>query len=219
MGPGIGRRAAHKTATKAALQEAASRLFAEQGYEATTVHQIAAGAHVTERTFHRYFDGKEGLLAEGAVEWVRALQDEIVRRPRAEAPFVAVRRAMVALTRRTGPSGAAAPFWRVIEMPQPLQRLQRTSPRPLRRLEAAITDAIQARLSARSGTEEAGLLGADEEYESQVLGRVAVAALRSAVIRHRQSETDDETSSPGVEELLETAFKTIASHAGAKVQK
>ena len=37
----IGRREANKRATRAAIKEAAMRLVAEQGFEATTVRQIA----------------------------------------------------------------------------------------------------------------------------------------------------------------------------------
>ncbi|MCL8026750.1 TetR/AcrR family transcriptional regulator [Nocardioides bruguierae] len=40
------------------LERAALTLSAEQGYEATTVAQIAAAAGVTERTFYRHFPDK-----------------------------------------------------------------------------------------------------------------------------------------------------------------
>ncbi|WDZ86229.1 TetR/AcrR family transcriptional regulator [Micromonospora cathayae] len=44
------------------LQEAALALFAERGYAATTVDDIAARAGVSQRTFFRHFPDKEEVL-------------------------------------------------------------------------------------------------------------------------------------------------------------
>lgn len=48
------------------LQQAALDLFHEQGYEQTTVAEIAARAGVTERTFFRYFSDKREVLFAGS---------------------------------------------------------------------------------------------------------------------------------------------------------
>ncbi len=48
-----------KAKTRAAIQRSAFRLFHEQGYEATTVEQIADAAEVSPSTFFRYFPSKE----------------------------------------------------------------------------------------------------------------------------------------------------------------
>jgi AcrR family transcriptional regulator len=48
------------------LREAAMRLYVEQGYEQTTVAQIAAQAGVTARTFFRHFTDKREVLFAGA---------------------------------------------------------------------------------------------------------------------------------------------------------
>lgn len=47
------------------LQQAAMQLFAERGFEATTVADIAARAGVTERTFFRHFADKREVLFSG----------------------------------------------------------------------------------------------------------------------------------------------------------
>lgn len=57
-----GRRARHKERTFHALRDAALLLFREQGFDATTIDQIAAAADVAPRTFFRYFPCKEALL-------------------------------------------------------------------------------------------------------------------------------------------------------------
>lgn len=51
-----------KARTKALIQDEALRLFAEQGYEATTVTQIAAAAEVSPSTLFRYFETKADIL-------------------------------------------------------------------------------------------------------------------------------------------------------------
>ena len=47
---------------KAVIQGHALKLFAKQGYSATTVEQIAEAAEISSSTFFRYFKSKEGVV-------------------------------------------------------------------------------------------------------------------------------------------------------------
>src|SRR5689334_15728132 len=52
--------------TRARILAAARRLFAEEGYEPTTVRAVAAAAKADPALVIRYFGSKEGLFAEAA---------------------------------------------------------------------------------------------------------------------------------------------------------
>ncbi len=58
--PGLRER--KKAKTRALIQEQAVRLFLEQGYEATSVEQIAEAAEVSPSTIFRYFPTKPDLV-------------------------------------------------------------------------------------------------------------------------------------------------------------
>jgi AcrR family transcriptional regulator len=73
-----------KLATWRAIQSAALRLFDEQGYEATTVEQIAAAANVSRATFFNYFAGKDATLLDQDPQERREWQALIAERPPGE---------------------------------------------------------------------------------------------------------------------------------------
>ncbi|GGU18198.1 TetR family transcriptional regulator [Streptomyces coeruleorubidus] len=84
-----------KQRTRDALLRAALELFATRGYEETTVDDIAAAVDVSQRTFFRYFAGKE----ETAFYVTRLAETQVVEavraRPPGEAPLEALRRALL----------------------------------------------------------------------------------------------------------------------------
>jgi AcrR family transcriptional regulator len=79
-----------KPDSRGRLEQAALALYAERGFENTTVAEIAAAAGLTERTFFRYFADKREVLFGGA----GALQELLVRAvadaPAEVAPLKAV---------------------------------------------------------------------------------------------------------------------------------
>jgi len=86
-----GLRERKKARTRASLREHALRLFRDQGYQATTVEQIAAAAEVSPSTFFRYFPTKEDLILQDDMD-VRML-DALSRQPAGLAPVTAIRAA------------------------------------------------------------------------------------------------------------------------------
>ncbi|MFE3195809.1 TetR/AcrR family transcriptional regulator [Nocardia sp. NPDC059240] len=69
---------------------AAVDLFAEQGYDATTVAQIAERAGVTKSTFFRHFPDKREILVAGQQALCRLLTDGITEAPEGATPLDAV---------------------------------------------------------------------------------------------------------------------------------
>jgi AcrR family transcriptional regulator len=78
-----------KARTRAAIREHALRLFREQGYDATTVEQIAAAAEVSPSTFFRYFPTKEDVVVRD--DFDDRLFEAFDRQPRSLTPVAALR--------------------------------------------------------------------------------------------------------------------------------
>src|ERR1039458_128101 len=72
------------------LVVAAVDLFTEQGYDATTVTQIAERAGVTKSTFFRYFPDKRDILVAGQETLSQLLADGIAEAPVGASPLEAV---------------------------------------------------------------------------------------------------------------------------------
>jgi AcrR family transcriptional regulator len=78
------------------LVSAALALYAERGYENTTVAEIAARAGLTERTFFRHFADKREVLFWGAGALQDLLVDAVAGAPDSASPIAAVAAALEA---------------------------------------------------------------------------------------------------------------------------
>lgn len=88
-----GRRERHKVEVYRRIRQAATTLFRQQGYEATTVEQIAERADVAKGTVFNYFPAKDALLQAFSVDvhdrivvelgpietWTGTTREQIVR--------------------------------------------------------------------------------------------------------------------------------------------
>ena len=89
MSPSL--REERKARTSTTIGAAALDLFAERGYAAVTVAEVAAAAGVGERTLYRYFADKEDLLFGEEEAWRSALRVAIEQQPAGAPPFAVLR--------------------------------------------------------------------------------------------------------------------------------
>ncbi|MFE6894838.1 TetR/AcrR family transcriptional regulator [Streptomyces sp. NPDC057694] len=87
--PKIGLRERKKIKTRTAIREATYRLIEEQGYDATTVEQIAEAAEVSPSTVFRYFPTKEDIVLTD--EFDPVLERELRARPADESIVDSIR--------------------------------------------------------------------------------------------------------------------------------
>jgi len=85
------------------LVVAAVDLFTEQGYDTTTVAQIAERAGTTKSTFFRYFPDKREILVAGQETLSRLLADGIAEAPVGASPLEAVAAGLERVSSAMGP--------------------------------------------------------------------------------------------------------------------
>lgn len=72
------------------LEQAALELFAERGYDQTTVQDIAVRAGLTKRTFFRHFTDKREVLFGGGDAFQQRFVDGLAATPPAAGPLEAI---------------------------------------------------------------------------------------------------------------------------------
>jgi AcrR family transcriptional regulator len=180
-----------KAQTRQRLQEQALRLFAEHGYEATTVEQIAAAAGVSHMTFFRYFPTKEDVVLSD--DYDPMLAALIRARPRSEHPIVRIHAAV-----REGLTAIYAADREAL----------------LARVRLILrTPALRARLwENQFATRELfeGALGASS-LRTRVLASVCLAALTTAL--EAWADGDGERELPN---LIDDAFRVLRRDLGLR---
>ncbi|SEH63825.1 DNA-binding transcriptional regulator, AcrR family [Mycolicibacterium rutilum] len=137
------------------LEEAALELYAENGFDRTTVAEIAERAGLTERTFFRHFADKREVLFSGQDALVDILSKTVVEAPDSLSPLAAVGAGLIAV---------GAQFDDRHELARRRQQIIDATPalqeRELSKL-AALADALAAALRARGVPDTAARLGAE----------------------------------------------------------
>ncbi|MFG2037546.1 TetR family transcriptional regulator [Dactylosporangium sp. NPDC048998] len=162
------------------LAEAALRLVAYQGFEETTIDQMAAAAGVSRRTFFRYFQSKEDVIIEFLSDLGRQLSAALQARPAHEAPQVAVRQALRVFTDK---------FWEHPEKSRRLARVTVETPALLARyLERQVSwrAALTAELARRTGADPA------RDLRPSIVVAVAFAAFDTALTRWVTPDSDED---------------------------
>jgi AcrR family transcriptional regulator len=91
-GQGGGLRERKKQKTRESIQRTALRLFVKQGYEETTIEQIAAAAEISPSTFFNYFPAKEDVVLFDAYDPIAIRM--FLERPKDEPLNVVIRRVL-----------------------------------------------------------------------------------------------------------------------------
>ncbi|GAA4213227.1 TetR family transcriptional regulator [Microbispora amethystogenes] len=126
-----------KAKTRRTIQEEALRLFAEQGYDATTVEQIAEAAEVSPSTFFRYFPTKEDVVTQDDYDPI--LLEAIRAQPPDLPPLTALRAAFRTAFESMGPE----------ELDRTLARTKLSTSVPA--LRARITEGLFATIEMLAG--------------------------------------------------------------------
>jgi AcrR family transcriptional regulator len=198
-----GLRARKKERTRRALSDAATAMFAERGFDAVTLAEIAAAADVSIGTVFNYFRTKEELFFDRA----DALTDDLLRtvcgRPPGTGVVAAFRswhqRELALLLDPRG-AGATLRYFRTVAASPALQAAER---RLFQRLERALTEAL------REGPADSA---------PQFLAAVLLALHRSVidVIRgHNLEEHPPAETRAGALDASATAFELLSDAAHA----
>ena len=100
-----GLRERKKQRTREALINAAHSLFCANGYEATTIDEIAEAVEVSSRTFFRYFSSKEDVALSLADEQITAVLEAFAGQP-ADMPVLTAMRSAAVEVMRAGEAEA-----------------------------------------------------------------------------------------------------------------
>jgi AcrR family transcriptional regulator len=129
--------------SRARLVQAAMVLYGEQGFDRTTVAEIAERAGLTERTFFRYFTDKREVLFFGAQALQELLVNTVVNAPASTTPIEAVTRALEAAGKMFGERREfSVQRQRIIDGSTELQERELIK---LATLAAAVADALRQR--------------------------------------------------------------------------
>ncbi|MGW4245032.1 TetR/AcrR family transcriptional regulator [Nocardia sp. NPDC004722] len=106
--PGLRER--KKQQTRDRIIDVALRLCDEQGFDATTVEQIADAADVSPRTVNRYFDSKEAIVIAPIEGWGQAIADALREQPVTGDEMQSLLDAFLAVVDQVIESDAPVPF-------------------------------------------------------------------------------------------------------------
>lgn len=154
-----------RRAVRSEIAEAAVALFAERGFDETTVEDIARAVGMTKRSFFRYFPTKEDAVFAGAEVLVEQVVADLEARPAGEDPWDCLHHVLRRWQERIHASGAELAGQRLIESTPALRARMHQKRELWRRTTRDV-------LVARSG-------GALDDFTADLLTNAATAVLDS----------------------------------------
>ncbi|WP_372348192.1 TetR/AcrR family transcriptional regulator [Streptomyces sp. KL116D] len=108
--PPAGLRESKKQETRQLISDHATRLFIAQGFDRTTIAEIATAARVAKKTVTNYFPRKEDLALDHQDAFIASLARIVAAREPGESALTALRRAFLASAAQADPvSGFSGP--------------------------------------------------------------------------------------------------------------
>jgi AcrR family transcriptional regulator len=152
----MGLREAKKLRTRQEIADQAMKLFAQRGFDAVTVAEVASAAGISEKTVYNYFPTKEDLFFDEVPAREAALVSTITGRRKGESILAALRSLQVAECPGLSSPGFAI-FARIIEESTALQAKELEV---MARFVHVLTGTLQAELAIdeRDARIAAGLL-------------------------------------------------------------
>jgi AcrR family transcriptional regulator len=161
-----------------AIYDAAIDLFAEKGFDETTVEEVAQAAGVSRRSFFRYFASKDDLLAQNVVHFGSILSATITACPPALTPLETVRETVLSVVRQT----AAHPRTRqIIEISQRSASARQAHHSRMMDVEDAVAAAFAGRLRSAS----------KDDLKPRVLASLTLSIMNVAIISWFRDEYQD----------------------------
>ena len=147
MAAATGLRERYKAQTKQVIFEAASRLFAERGFDAITVAQVARAADVSEMTVFNHFPTKEDLFFAKMEFFEERLLDAVRERPAGVPALEAFRRPVIEGCSNLGEKESAKRIAEAAALIDGSPSLQRRE----REIVARFTDRLADLIAAQTG--------------------------------------------------------------------
>ncbi len=174
----MGLRESKKHETRKLISDHATRLFMEQGFEQTTIAEIATAARVAKKTVTNYFARKEDLALDHHEAFTASLARAVADRAAGESALAALRREFVAAVEQCDPvAGFAGPeFARMIaDSPTLTARLRELHDLREEALAAALADDAPATAPVIAPRAAAALLAAAHRLLFQRIQELTLA--------------------------------------------
>lgn len=207
--PPAGLRETKKQETRQLISDHATRLFIAQGFERTTIAEIAVAARVAKKTVTNYFARKEDLALDHQDQFAAALAGTVRDRRQGESALAALRRAFTAdVAARNPVAGFSGPdFARMIaESPTLTACLRGLHDQREQHLAQALADATDAAPDDITVQAAAGMLGSVHRVLFQRIQDLTLA-------EHTNDEIAETIAADGARafDLLEPALAGYAT--------
>jgi AcrR family transcriptional regulator len=208
--PPRGLRERKRIETRQRIADTATVLFAQRGFDAVTVAEIAAAADVSKVTVFNYFPRKEDMLFDRQPEAEALLADAVEQRPADRTPVAAVRALLVGLARERHPLLGIGPGYAAF------QRIVLASPTLVARVREAV-DELEDGLTELF-TAAGGALGRAGGAGPRLAAALLVAAFRAVyreyVGRQLAGEPPQELVEPYAQALEDALLRAERAIAG-----